>query len=55
MKLYADTTGRRTRQLLSDVLVLLWVATWAYAGRRSTTPSSSCADPPTRSPRPAGR
>lgn len=34
MKLYADTTGRRTRQLLSDVLVLLWVATWAYAGRR---------------------
>lgn len=31
MKLYADTPGRRTRQLLADVFVLLWVATWVWA------------------------
>ena len=34
MKLYADTPGRRTRQLLSDVLVLLWTGLWVYAGRQ---------------------
>ena len=34
MKLYADTPGRRTRQLLSDVLVLLWTGIWVYAGRQ---------------------
>ncbi|MFC7593742.1 hypothetical protein ACFQU3_00350 [Terrabacter sp. GCM10028922] len=34
MKLYADSPGRRTRQLLSDVLVLLWTGFWAYAGRQ---------------------
>ncbi len=33
MKLYADRTGRRTAQVLGDVLVLGWVAGWAYAGR----------------------
>ncbi|MDV3222309.1 hypothetical protein [Intrasporangium sp.] len=33
MKLYADTPARRTRQLLGDVLVLLWVATWVWVGR----------------------
>ena len=31
MKLYADTPGRRTRQLFADVLVLLWAATWVWA------------------------
>ena len=31
MKLYADTPGRRTRQLLADVFVLLWVVTWVWA------------------------
>ena len=34
MKLYADTPARRTRQLLSDVLMLLWTGVWAYAGRQ---------------------
>lgn len=34
MKLYADTATRRTRQLLSDVFVLLWIAIWAWAGRQ---------------------
>ncbi|MBC9823507.1 hypothetical protein [Terrabacter sp. MAHUQ-38] len=34
MKLYADTPGRRSRQLLSDVLMLLWIGLWVYAGRQ---------------------
>ena len=34
MKLYADTPARRTRQLLSDVLILLWIGLWVYAGRQ---------------------
>src|SRR3954451_12053953 len=34
MKLYADTPTRRTRQLLADVLLLLWVGFWLYAGRQ---------------------
>ena len=34
MKLYADTPTRRTRQLLADVFVLLWVGFWVYAGRQ---------------------
>ena len=34
MKLYADTPGRRTRQLVGDGLVLLWVATWVWAARQ---------------------
>lgn len=33
MKLYADLTGRRTLQMLSDVGVLAWVAVWAWVGR----------------------
>ena len=33
MKLYADLTGRRTLQILSDVGVLAWVALWAWVGR----------------------
>jgi len=34
VKLYADTPARRTRQLLSDVLMLLWIGLWVYAGRQ---------------------
>ena len=34
MKLYADTPARRTRQILSDVLMLLWIGLWVYAGRQ---------------------
>jgi len=33
MKLYSDYTGRRTAQVLTDILVLAWVSIWAYAGR----------------------
>lgn len=34
MKLYADTPARRTRQLLADVLVLLWIGGWVWLGRQ---------------------
>lgn len=34
MKLYSDLTGRRTAQVLADLVVLLWVSFWGYAGRR---------------------
>jgi hypothetical protein len=34
MKLYADLPARRTRQLLADVLVLLWIGLWAWLGRQ---------------------
>ncbi|MEO7752655.1 MAG: hypothetical protein ABIS35_04520 [Terracoccus sp.] len=33
MKLYADTSARRSRQVIADVLVLLWVGVWAWVGR----------------------
>ena len=32
MKLYADTPARRTRQIVADLLVLVWVAFWIWAG-----------------------
>src|SRR3954471_211361 len=38
MKLYADTPARRTRQILSDVFVLLWIGVWVYAGRQVHDP-----------------
>ncbi len=34
MKLYSDLTGRRTAQVLADLVVLFWVSFWGYAGRR---------------------
>jgi hypothetical protein len=34
VKVYADSPARRTRQLLADVLMLLWVGAWVYAGRQ---------------------
>jgi hypothetical protein len=34
MKLYADLPARRTRQLVADILVLLWVALWVWLGRQ---------------------
>jgi hypothetical protein len=34
MKLYADTPTRRTRQLLADAFIVLWVGFWVYAGRQ---------------------
>jgi hypothetical protein len=32
MKMYADTPARRTRQLVADLLVVLWVVFWVWAG-----------------------
>ena len=32
MKLYADTPGHRLRQLLADLLLVLWIGCWAWAG-----------------------
>lgn len=32
MKLYADTSSRLTRQLVADVLVVLWVVAWVWIG-----------------------
>ncbi|GAA2743358.1 hypothetical protein GCM10009868_16770 [Terrabacter aerolatus] len=34
MRLYADAPARRTRQILSDVFMLLWLGVWVYAGRQ---------------------
>jgi hypothetical protein len=34
MKLYADTPGRRMRQVAADGFVLLWVASWVWAARQ---------------------
>lgn len=33
MKLYADTTARRTRQILADAFVFVWVGVWVWLGR----------------------
>ena len=32
MKLYAETSGLRARQLLGDLAVLAWMAAWVWAG-----------------------
>ena len=32
MKLYADAPARRTRQLLADVLFVLWIVGWVWIG-----------------------
>ena len=32
MKMYADTPARRTRQIVADLLVVLWVVFWVWAG-----------------------
>lgn len=32
MKLYADAPARRTRQVLADVLFLLWLVAWVWVG-----------------------
>lgn len=34
MKLYADATARRTRQILADVGMLGWLAVWVWVGRQ---------------------
>ncbi|MDE9367339.1 hypothetical protein PZ938_17095 [Luteipulveratus sp. YIM 133132] len=37
MQLYADLRGRRTRQLVTDTLVLTWVLVWVAVGRSIAT------------------
>jgi len=32
MKLYADAPARRTRQLFADVIFLVWIVAWVWAG-----------------------
>ena len=32
MKLYAESPGRRTAQLLADLLLVVWLVAWAWAG-----------------------
>ena len=32
MKLYADAPTRRSRQLLADVLFVLWIVGWVWLG-----------------------
>ncbi|MDN5768915.1 MAG: hypothetical protein L0H96_24585 [Humibacillus sp.] len=34
MTFYAYSTARRTRQILADVLAVLWIATWVWVGRQ---------------------
>lgn len=33
VSLYAELPGRRARQVVADVLAILWITAWAYAGR----------------------
>ena len=32
MKMYADSPARRTRQIIADLLVVLWLVFWVWAG-----------------------
>ena len=32
MKLYADAPARRTRQILADVLFVVWMVGWVWIG-----------------------
>lgn len=34
MTFYAYSTARRTRQILADVLAVLWIAVWVWVGRQ---------------------
>ena len=34
MRFYAHSPARRTRQMVADVLMLLWIGLWVYAGRQ---------------------
>lgn len=34
MRFYAHSPARRTRQIVADVLMLLWIGVWMYAGRQ---------------------
>jgi hypothetical protein len=34
VRFYAHSPARRTRQIVADVLMLLWIGVWVYAGRQ---------------------
>lgn len=45
LKLYADTTGRRTVQVAGDILLLLWIYFWASAGQAVRDATLALAEP----------
>lgn len=45
MKLYADTPLRRTRQLLADLLFVLWVVAWVWIGSAVHDGTMALAEP----------
>lgn len=45
MKLYADTAGRRTRQVAADLLLLVWVLAWVAIGSTVHDGTMALADP----------
>ncbi|WP_104106515.1 hypothetical protein [Nocardioides sp. 616] len=45
MKIYADTAGRRTRQLVGDLLVLGWFLTWVWVGMAVHDGTMALAEP----------
>jgi hypothetical protein len=44
-KLYADLPARRSRQILADLLMLLWVVSWAFAARAVHAAMMTLAEP----------
>jgi hypothetical protein len=45
MKLYADAPGRRTAQIVADLLVVAWIVLWAWAGTAVHDGTSALAAP----------
>ncbi len=45
MKLYADTAGRRARQIVTDLLLLLWVLAWVTIGNSVHDGTMALAEP----------
>ena len=45
MKLYADSPGRRTAQIVADLLVLGWIVLWTRVGRAVHDGTSALAEP----------
>lgn len=45
MKLYADTSARRTRQVVADLLFVLWLVGWVWVGHAVHDITLDLADP----------
>src|SRR5688500_13871169 len=45
LKLYADTPGRRTAQVLADVLFVLWLVLWVWVGNEVHDATLALAEP----------